>query len=222
MKKKLLKKGLLLWVACFILSMCFIPFEAKAATDSAPKVEKRIVRYRSTYVNDKQVYLENLENGKITSVKSSNRNVARIESVGRDYFTFENTKLGSSKVTIKVKKNKKIYTLKTTIVIKEARPVQYLKVDGKNVFSVNNKGSVWIYDKKSKHKVSWKLAKGWKLVFAGYSYDATSYAESRDRKMKNGGSIRHRSTGEWVSLRVKDKEGVEYKLNIHFAGKSYS
>lgn len=40
--------------------------------------------------------------------------------------------------------------------------------------------------------------------------------------MKNGGSIRHRSTGEWVSLRVKDKEGVEYKLNIHFAGKSYS
>ena len=90
MKKKLMKKGLLLWVACFIFSMCFIPFEAKAATDSAPKVEKRIVRYRSTYVNDKQVYLENLENGKITSVKSSNRNVARIESVGRDYFTFEN------------------------------------------------------------------------------------------------------------------------------------
>ena len=89
-------------------------------------------------------------------------------------------------------------------------------------FSVNNKGSVWIYDKKSKHKVSWKLAKGWKLVFAGYSYDATGYAESRDRKMKNGGSIRHRSTGEWVSLRVKDKEGVEYKLDIHFAGKSYS
>ena len=74
MKKKLMKKGLLLWVACFIFSMCFIPFEAKAATDSAPKVEKRIVRYRSTYVNDKQVYLENLENGKITSVKSSNRN----------------------------------------------------------------------------------------------------------------------------------------------------
>ena len=67
MKKKLMKKGLLLWVACFILSMCFIPFEAKAATDSAPKVEKRIVRYRSTYVNDKQVYLENIENGKITS-----------------------------------------------------------------------------------------------------------------------------------------------------------
>ena len=57
MKKKLMKKGLLLWVACFIFSMCFIPFEAKAATDSAPKVEKRIVRYRSTYVNDKQVYL---------------------------------------------------------------------------------------------------------------------------------------------------------------------
>ena len=66
------------------------------------------------------------------------------------------------------------------------------------------------------------MAKGWKLVFAGYSYDATGYAESRDRKMKNGGSIRHRSTGEWVSLRVKDKEGGEYKLDIHFAGKSYS
>ena len=104
MKKKLMKKGLFLWVACFILSMCFVPLEAKAATDSAPKLAKKIVRYRSTYINDRQVYLENMGNGKIISVKSSNRNVAQISNIGREYFQFENEKLGSSKVTIKVKK----------------------------------------------------------------------------------------------------------------------
>lgn len=222
MKKKLMKKGLLLWVACFILSMCFVPFEAKAATGSAPKIAKKIVRYRSTYVNDKQVYLENLESGKITSVKSSNRNVARIESVGRNYFNFENTELGSSKVTIKVKKNKKTYTLKTTIVVKEARPVQYLKVDGKDVFSINDRGSFWIYDKKSKHKVSWKLAKGWKVVYAKYYRDAVNFTDDAVRNIKNGGSIRHGISGEWFRLLVKDKEGVEYNLDIHFSRKSFS
>lgn len=219
MKKKLMKKGLFLWVACFILSMCFVPLEAKAATDSAPKLAKKIVRYRSTYINDRQVYLENMGNGKIISVKSSNRNVAQISNIGREYFQFENEKLGSSKVTIKVKKNKKTYTLKTTIVVKEARPVKYLKVDGKNIFSIDDKGSFWVYDKKSKHKVSWKLEKGWKVVYARYYYDAYGFSPEGARNIKNGGSIRHEISGEWFRLLVKDKAGVEYNLDIHFVRK---
>ena len=218
MRKGFIKKGLFLWLACFMVSLCFAPAQAKAATNAAPKVAKKIVYYRSTWTDDKKVTVKNVGKGKIISVKSSNPDVVEIDSSGRDDFEYIPYENGVSNITIKVKKNKKVYTLKTTLIVKDAKPVQYLKVDGKNIFDTDRHGFFTVKDKKSKHKVSWKLAKGWKLVFAKYSDQENWIWYDSARSFKNGKYVPNTKKGSWLQIRVKDSKGVEYKLDIHFGG----
>ena len=79
-------------------------------------------------------------------------------------------------------------------------------------------GFFTVKDKKSKHKVSWKLAKGWKLVFAKYSDQENWIWYDSARSFKNGKYVPNTKKGSWLQIRVKDSKGVEYKLDIHFGG----
>ena len=98
MRKGFIKKGLFLWLACFMVSLCFAPAQAKAATNAAPKVAKKIVYYRSTWTDDKKVTVKNVGKGKIISVKSSNPDVVEIKSSGRDDFEYIPYENGASNI----------------------------------------------------------------------------------------------------------------------------
>ena len=213
MKNKWLKKGVFLCLICLVFFLHFSPLKINAASNAAPTIAKKIVCYECKY--DTQITLKNMGNGKITSIKSSKPSIVNVDRVGKDNFYYMAYEAGKSQITIKVKKNKKTYTLKTNVEVKVAQPLKYLKVDGKNIYSTKEKGFFGVIDKKKKHKISWKLQKGWKLVSAKYCNQGAIFSPYEARTVKNGSYIPHSISGEMFLLCVKDSKGIEYTISLH-------
>lgn len=123
----------------------------------------------------------NVKNVKVTSSKKS---VATVKGNGYFNFTVTPKKAGTTKITLKGKSGKKTVTCKGTIaVVKFQQPFKTLKINGtshrSDVKSSTNVQTLQV--DKSKAKIDFKPASGWKTLHATVSTDT-----GKTQKLKSG------------------------------------
>jgi hypothetical protein len=159
------------------------------------------------------IYIDNLyENVPVVSMKSSNTGVIKVNAKKKINDCFLTAKKpGKSKITVVVKINGENKSLSATFTVKKyPKALSSLKVAGKKV---NFKKKPFSYTAKTKKaKITFKVAKGWKLSGASY-YDA-----SKDKyvSIKSGTTVKVPKKGTEIMffLTNKKKEVFAYWVNL--------
>ncbi len=160
--------------------------------------------------------VQNLDNGKIISVKSSKPKVLSVSfQKGSNSLSYSGLKAGKSVITVKVKKGGKTYTLKSTVRVVADKPFKYIKYNNKNIYKNNEYRSNFQHGLKSGKKLTWKMKKGYKVTKAQY---VISGSGSSYKKVKNGQKmkiVKNKTT--WVSYEIKTPKGykVEYRVLLN-------
>jgi hypothetical protein len=124
-------------------------------------------------------------------------------------------KLGKSKITVTYKYKGKKYTTSATYTVKKyPNPFKSIKVNGSKI---NLKANRYSYNvekfKKSRVKVQFSLAYGWKLT-RGYTY-------GKDYSLvpvKNGSTVKVPKGDEWtcIFLEVTNRKGETMQYSLRF------
>lgn len=216
------KKCLSVLLAFVIMLNAFlaVPAEAEAASSSKPSFSSSTVTAFVCTNHSWGMAVQNLGDGKVTSVKS---NKPKVVSVTKNSYGFSYTvlKAGTATITCKVKKDGKNYSLKVKIKAKKEAPFSYIRVAGKNVYKGNEYVSNFVYGKYgSTAKIEWKLKSGWKLVKASYcsfKKGQSGYSDSKAKTLKNKGKAKLGTGGAWIDFKVKNSKGeiLTYRVIIY-------
>lgn len=156
---------------------------------------------------------------KLVSVKSSKPSVIRAmkDSDSNEFYanTIMPVKLGKSKITVTYKYKGKKYTTSATYTVKKyPNPFKSIKVNGNKIDLKANRYSYNVEKfKKSRVKVQFSLASGWKLT-RGYTY-------GKDYSLvpvKNGSTVKVPKGDEWtcIFLEVTNRKGETMQYSLRF------
>lgn len=223
-EKKRWLSEILVFTLLFTLIFVIPQEHAVAATKKVPAFDSK---KRTVFLGDESSYVETLRfvnvssKAQVTDVKISDTSVLKYDylyNVNQGIYV-KTLKTGSCKVSCRVKQGGKTYKLSTNITVKKADPFSYVKLNGKNVYK-NGTGKLCNYwSDKSKVKVSYKLKKGWKLKTM-YSNDhyrdskKSKYVMTKDKKLKNGSSVKIQKGYTSVKIDVQNPKGEVYRYLI--------
>lgn len=211
--KKIISKLSLMLCAVLVLSV-LVPktVDAASVAPTFPKSIGYFVEAKDGLYSDlAKVY--NLGDGKITSVVSSKPNIVKIKFYPSVYpvineFEITPLKAGTSKLTIKVEKGGKKYTLKSNVIVKSGTPFKNFSINGEKI--ADTKTSTYNMEtklKSNKTKITYKLASGYKMKTI--KLQTPTYGEQV--KITQNKSISTKKTGTYcINYIVTDKNGTEY------------
>ena len=159
--------------------------------------------------------------GKLISVKSSNKKVVKVnketfpDEKGKKVkaFSLDYKKAGKAKITVEFKsaKGKKYKITKTIVIQKYPKVIKSLKVNGKKVKVSKNKFEYCVNNyKKTSGKVKLALKKGWKVLEVTADYNGRKWknVELNRKVVKKGSKISFPKKYELMTIfiRIGDKD----------------
>jgi len=216
--KEITKKVIsLLLVLTMLISLAVVGNTTPVYAANTPSMgsNNRTLFYSKNGIYGQQVW--DIGNGKATNWKSSNSKVLKITDKQDNCVWFKTLKTGKATISCVVKVGKKKYKLSTTYIVKKADPLQYVKVNGKNVYKKNYYLSTMKKKAGESVKVEWKLKKGWKVLSANYRVDNGKGATWK--KMKNKKSFKVGKVNSYVSLELVNEKNEIYHFNLQIEGK---
>ncbi len=219
MKEKHLSKGvfgvlaLLMAVTLFVIN----PVSVVAADDAPGFYDKYSSSWYTGEKNSTWCAIKNIQKtDKVTSVKSSNPKVVAAKKItfneGVPGIQITPKKVGSSKVTIKIKRNGKTYTsTRTDYVLKYTNPFKSVKVGNKEyVKSFDKTHSPNIAFRGSK-KVSVKTKSDWK-VRSIWTYNNK---DGKIKSYKNNKTVNTKNTTQ-LSIELQNTKNKNIIISTHF------
>lgn len=229
-EKKSWLTGILVFALLCTLLLVVPQEHVMAASKKVPAFDKT---KQIVFIGDEDSYVDSIKfvnvssKAKVTNIKFSNPSVleyAGMHNVNQG-IDCRPLKAGKCKISCKVKQGGKTYTLSKNITVKKADPFSYVKLNGKNVYKGGTAKICSYFSDKFKVKVSYKLKKGWKLkkMFSNDHYRDSKtlrYTMTKDKKMKNGDSVKIQKEYTSVKIDVENSKGEVYRYLIILTRKS--
>ncbi len=155
---------------------------------------------------------------RIVSVKSSNKNVLKVKKEGSKLFhgvRLIPRKKGKSKVTLTYKYDGRKYKATAVYTVKNPDIFNWIKVNGKKIDLKKNKDRYWKTNyKKKKLRVKFSAKKGWKMDRLGS--EVTFEDGNPAVKFKNGMTIQMPDHKIFINFLMKRGEYEWYYYNLGF------
>lgn len=217
--KKLTKK-MIATIMVFLLTITAIPVGTMNTQAASPKINKKLeFRYYEGLNGTATcyIYIQNpTKNGKITKIKNSNSEVAKLGVYNKNVLTVQPKTVGTSKVSFMYAGKK----FKTTITVKKwENPCKQFKIGNVDYAKKFEKTEQYNLNNRKTNqtaKISVKPKKGWKLLKI-----ATIDMERGYKKVKNNSKIKllTKYTGTGVYAYFKNtKTGERERIYFGYSG----
>lgn len=197
-KKRPFPLFFLLFTFCLILGI-----STGANAQTKPGLEKRYGAFLSEGSHSFVQNVNNLEDGVIIGCKTNDTNIVKVSHQSNTW-SYQTIGAGNAKVTVKVKKGKKIYKLNTIVHVDGKAPFQKIKLDGSTVAGTGTRDLSIIRAKGANPKIAWRLRPGYKLIQAvGQNTGKTVLKNGKKIKLRNG-------LNSYLHFYIEDKQHTKY------------